>query len=89
MRYATLAGSLGMLMLFGAASVMAQAAPLKPGTRTISVSGQGEVKAKPNLMVVSFAVDTKAPSGARCTEIQTERTQKLALTRESKPPTTH
>jgi uncharacterized protein len=84
MRYGILAGSLGMLMLFGAGSVMAQAAPLKPGTRTISVSGHGEVKAKPNLMVVSFAIDSKAPSGARCTEIQTGKTQKLVAALKAK-----
>jgi uncharacterized protein YggE len=66
-----------MLMVFRAGIVLAQPAPLKPGTRTISVSGHGEVKAKPDLMIVSFAVDSKAPSGAQCSELQTRKAQKL------------
>lgn len=77
MRSAPLAVSLGMLMVLRAGIALAQGAPLKPGTRTISVSGHGEVKAKPDLMIVSFAVDSKAPSGAQCTELQTGKTQKL------------
>ena len=77
MRSAILAGSLGVLMVFQAGIALAQGAPLKPGTRTISVSGHGEVKAKPDLIIVSFAVDSKAPSGAQCSELQTKKTQKL------------
>jgi uncharacterized protein YggE len=76
-RSAILAGSLGMLMLFRAGGALAQAAPLKPGTRTISVSGHGEIKAKPDLMIVSFALDSKARSGAQCTDLLTKKTQKL------------
>jgi uncharacterized protein YggE len=66
-----------MLMVLRTGIALAQAAPLKPGTRTISVSGHGEVKTKPDLMIVSFAVDSKAPSGARCTDLLTGKTQKL------------
>lgn len=77
MRSALLAVSLGMLMVLRTGIALAQAAPLKPGTRTISVSGHGEVKTKPDLMIVSFAVDSKAPSGARCTDLLTGKTQKL------------
>ncbi|HVB80381.1 MAG TPA: SIMPL domain-containing protein [Candidatus Binataceae bacterium] len=84
MRSAALAGSLGLLMFLRAGMALAQAAPLKPGTRTISVSGHGEVKAKPDLMIVSFAIDSKAPSGARCTEIQTGKTQKLVAALKAK-----
>ena len=47
MRCVILPRLLGMLMVFRAGIVLAQPAPLKPGTRTISVSGHGEVKAKP------------------------------------------
>jgi uncharacterized protein YggE len=77
MRSAALAGSLGILMFLRAGMALAQAAPLKPGTRTISVSGHGEIKAKPDLMIVSLSVDSKARSGAKCTELLTGKTQKL------------
>jgi uncharacterized protein YggE len=65
-----------MLMAFRAAVGFAQAAPPKP-TPKISVNGHSEVKAKPDLMVVSFVVDSKAPSATECTELQTKKTQKL------------
>jgi uncharacterized protein YggE len=77
MRLALLACSLGMLMVFRAGVGFAQAAPLKPATSKISVNGHSEVKAKPDLMVISFVIDSKAPSAAECTELQTKRTQKL------------
>ena len=63
---------------------LAQEAPLKPGIRTISVSGHGEIKTKPDLMIVSFSVDSTAPSADQCTELQTEKSRKLVDTLKAK-----
>ena len=84
MRPSILVGSLGMLMVLRAGAALAQAAPLKPGTRTISVSGHGEIKTKPDLMVVSFAVNNTAPSAEQCTKLQMEKTQRLVDTLKAK-----
>ncbi len=77
MRLALFAWSLGMLMVFRTGVGFAQAAPLKPITPKISVNGHSEVKAKPNLVIVSFLIDSKAPTAADCKELQTKKTQKL------------
>jgi uncharacterized protein YggE len=77
MRLALFACALWILMVFRAGVGFAQAAPFKPITPKISVNGHSEVKAKPNLMVVSFLIDSKAPTAAECKDLQTTRTQKL------------
>jgi len=77
MRLALFVWSLGMLMVFRTGVGFAQAAPLKPITPKISVNGHSEVKAKPNLVIVSFLIDSKAPTAAECRELQTNKTQKL------------
>ncbi|HUY25940.1 MAG TPA: SIMPL domain-containing protein [Candidatus Binataceae bacterium] len=66
------------LILFGVSSASTQVvAPLTPGTRTISVSGHGDIKAKPDELIASFSVDSKAATGAECTALQSEKANKI------------
>ncbi len=66
-----------LLSVWQAAPASAQAAPLTPGTRTISVSGHGDAKAKPDELAISFAVESTAASGDACTKLQSEKTAKI------------
>ena len=47
------------LVLLRTSEGFAQNAPLQPGTRTVTAAGFGEVKAKPDLMIVAFGIDSK------------------------------
>jgi uncharacterized protein YggE len=77
MRSVAFAGLVATLLLLNVSPVRSETAPLLPGTRTIVVSGHGDIKAKPDLMTVSFAVDSTGATGEQCTKLQTEKTQKL------------
>ena len=44
---------------------------------TISVSGHGDASAKPDTMVVSFAIDENAPSSDQCTRLLTDTASKV------------
>jgi len=73
------------MILFGANSASTQmVAPLAPGTRTISVTGHGDVKAKPDELIAAFSVDSKAATGAECTRLQSEKTNKIVDTLKAK-----
>ena len=66
---------IGVLLLAGAA-VAARAEEKPPGPRhTISVTGQGEVKAVPDQIVASFAVET---TGTRATDAAAENAKRSA-----------
>ncbi len=67
----------GILMVPQASQALAQTAPLLPGTRIISVGGHGEVEMKPDLITISFSMDSSAPTGEQCTKLQTEKVRKV------------
>jgi Protein of unknown function (DUF541) len=50
---------------------------IKFGTRSISVSGEGTAKIKPNLMIISFAIDSTAPTSVQCSKLQAGKTTKI------------
>ncbi len=56
---------------------LAQATPSAQGTRTISVSGVGDAKAKPDMMIVSFSIESKAPTADQCSATNTAKTDKV------------
>lgn len=67
-----------MLILGGAHSTSAQmVAPLSPGTRTISVTGHGDTKAKPDELIASFTVESKAETVDECTRQQSEKMNRV------------
>ena len=72
-----LVGPLAALVCLLASSALSQVAPLPPGTRTISVSGHGDGKAKPDEVIISFGIDSKAPSGDECAKLQSDKTSNV------------
>jgi uncharacterized protein YggE len=62
---------------FYATSARAQGTVNAPNQKTIEVSGHGEEKAKPDTMIVSFAIDSQAPAAAAATQMQSEKTRKV------------
>ncbi|HLW71118.1 MAG TPA: SIMPL domain-containing protein [Candidatus Binataceae bacterium] len=50
---------------------------IAPGARTITVDGHGESKAKPDLMTVAFTVESKAPTGEECPQLQSKKINEL------------
>ncbi|MBF6567830.1 MAG: SIMPL domain-containing protein [Candidatus Binataceae bacterium] len=74
---AIILATVAALFCLPAAGAYSQSAALQPGTRTISVSGHGDAKAKPDEVIVSFALDSKAPTADTCTKLQTDKTNKI------------
>jgi uncharacterized protein YggE len=51
---------------------------LLPGTHTLTVSGHKTVKAKPDLMIISFTVKDKTFAPAQCSKLQAHKTAEAA-----------
>ena len=48
-----------------------------PNQRTVDVTGHSDVNAKPDAMIVSFGVDSQAPTAAECTRVHAEKVNKI------------
>ena len=55
---------------------LAQTTP-NPNQRTVDVTGHGDANAKPDAMIVSFSVDSQAPTADECTRAHAERVHKI------------
>lgn len=59
-------------------------AELLPGTHTLTISGHKTVKAKPDLMIISFTVKDKTFAPAQCSKLQACKTAEAAAAIEAK-----
>ncbi|HVN29574.1 MAG TPA: SIMPL domain-containing protein [Candidatus Binataceae bacterium] len=75
---ASLAGGLilGLLRIDGAC---AQTGPAEANQRTVEVTGHADANAKPDAMVLSFAVDTQGPTADECTKAHAEKVVQDAI----------
>src|ERR1700692_2471000 len=55
----------------------AQTPPSSPNQRTVDVSGHGDANAKPDAMIISFAIDNQAPTADECTRAHAGKVQKI------------
>src|ERR1700693_2663305 len=67
--------ALGALICVGVGS--AQTPPSIPNQRTVDVSGHGDANAKPDTLIISFAIDNQAPTADECTRAHAERVRKV------------
>jgi uncharacterized protein YggE len=51
--------------------------PADPNRRTVDVTGHGDANAKPDAMIVSFAVDNQAATADECTQAHAEKVRKI------------
>ena len=51
--------------------------PANQNQRTVDVSGHGDANAKPDTLIISFAVDNQAPTADQCTRAHAERVRKI------------
>jgi uncharacterized protein YggE len=71
-----LLASMVMWALMQAHPTFAQA-PDNSNPRTVEVTGHGDANAKPDAMIVSFAVDSQAPTADQCTQIHADKVRKI------------
>ena|SRR5271166_254158 len=74
---------IGALVLYAAASSSADCGSC-PETRTLDVSGQGEVKATPDVAELSVAIETSGPTAANAASENADLTQKVVAAFKSK-----
>jgi uncharacterized protein YggE len=67
-----------LVLAFSSAAVVAAANDAGPPPRTLAVTGEGEVKATPDLAVVSFAVETTAPAAGAAVAENARKSSQLA-----------
>jgi len=51
--------------------------PENQNQRTVDVTGHGDANAKPDTLIISFAVDNEAPTADECTRAHAERVRKI------------
>jgi uncharacterized protein YggE len=74
---------IGAVVLCSAASSTADCGP-RPETRTLEVSGQGEVKATPDMAELGVAIETSGPTAATAASENADLTQKVVVALKSK-----
>ena len=63
---------------------LAQTPPPGPNQRTVDVTGHGDANAKPDTLIISFAIDNQAPTADECTRAHAERVRKVIDTLKDK-----
>jgi uncharacterized protein YggE len=56
---------------------LAQTPPTNPNERSVDVTGHGDANAKPDTLIISFAVDNQAPTADQCTREHAEKVRKI------------
>src|ERR1700730_15148542 len=66
-----------LICVLGRGSQSRAQTPSNPNQRTVDVTGHGDANAKPDAMIISFAVDNQAPTADECTKAHAEKVRKV------------
>src|ERR1700730_12609333 len=66
-----------LICVLGRGSQSRAQTPANPNQRTVDVTGHGDANAKPDAMIISFAIDNQAPTADECTRAHAGKVQKI------------